>query len=266
MRDLDGRAACDGVAIEAQQTVPPERVEHSLHPSALVELLHLGDQRAPPGRDARAVVVEADEAQEHVPDRLGGVGPERAEQRVRPLRQRARHAAAGPVGADRDRSVDPGVEQLRQRVLHQRQRPRAIDDLAHHLGDDERVDVDADLGGRAGDRRLELLDRHRRDHLGAVAEQFAEAAMAQGAIVEVGPQGDDDPGPAVRRGDELDELVDEATRRLLVDLREQLLELVDHQEQLVASVGQHPLDGSPHATRCEDDVEHGRSGLRSRPD
>ena len=145
VRDLDGRAAGDRVAVEAQQAVPPEGVEHPLHPSALVELLHLGDQRAPPGRDARAVVVEADEAEEDVPHRLRRFRPERAEQRVGPLRQRARDPTAGPVGADRDRSVDPGVEQLRQRVLHQRQRPGAVDDLADHLGHHEGVDVDADL-------------------------------------------------------------------------------------------------------------------------
>ncbi len=126
-----------------------------------------------------AVVVEADESQEHVPGRLRCFGPEPAEQRVGPPRQRARDAAAGPVGGDRDRSADPGIEQLGQRVLQQRQRPGAVDDLADHLGHDEGVDVDADLGGRAGDGRLELVDRHRRDHLGAVAEQLAEAAVAQ---------------------------------------------------------------------------------------
>ena len=92
MRDLDGRAACDRVAVEAQETVPPERVEHPLHTSALIELLHLGDQRASPGRGARTVVVEADEAEEDVPHRVGRFWPERAEQRVGPLRQAfARH-------------------------------------------------------------------------------------------------------------------------------------------------------------------------------
>ena len=149
-----------------------------------------------------AVVVEADESEEHVPGRLGGLRAEPGEQRVGPPGQRPRHATAGAVGGDRDRAADPGVEQLGQRVLQQRQRARAVDDLAHHLRDDERVDVDADLAGRAGDRRLELVDRHRRDHLGAVAEQLAEAAVPQRPVVEVGAQRDDDADPRARRGDE----------------------------------------------------------------
>ena len=87
---------------------------------------------------------------------------------------------------------DARVEQLGQRVLQQRQGPGSVDDLAHHLRHDERLDVDTDLGGRAGDRGLQLVDRHRRDHLGAVAEQLAEAAVPQRPVVEVGAQRDDD--------------------------------------------------------------------------
>ena len=55
---------------------------------------------------------------------------------------------------------------------------RTIDDFADHLCHHEGVDRDPDLGGRTGDRRLEFFDRHRCDHLGPVAQQFAETAMA----------------------------------------------------------------------------------------
>ena len=45
-------------------------------------------------------------------------------------------------------------------------------------------------------------------------------------------------------------------RSVLVDLREKFLELIDHHEQLVASVGQGAIDCSADATGREDDVEH----------
>ena len=136
-----------------------------------------------------------------MPHRLFRFWSKRAEQGVGTLRQCPRHSAARPVGADRDRSVDSCVEEFRQRVLHERQGAWAIDDLADHLCHHEGVDGDPGFGGRTGDGGFELLDRHRRDHFGAVAQQFAETAMAQRAVVEVGAQRDDNSGPAARRRD-----------------------------------------------------------------
>ena len=67
VRDLDGRAAGDRVAVEAQQAVPSEDVEHPLHTSALVEpSTSATSVRRRVG--TLAVVVEADEAEE---DMLG---------------------------------------------------------------------------------------------------------------------------------------------------------------------------------------------------
>ena len=70
--------------------------------------------------------------------------------------------------------------------------------------------------------------------------------MPQRPVVEVGAQRDDDPDPGARRGDEVDELVDEPGRRVVVDLGEQLLELVDDHQQLVVVVGQDAI-GRPGA-------------------
>ena len=88
--------------------------------------------------------------------------------------------------------------------------------------------------------------------------------MAQRAVVEVGAQRDDDADPGARRGDEVDELVDEPSRRVVVDLGEQLLELVDHQQQLVVVVGQDAIDGAAHAARREEQVEQRVRWVRSR--
>ena len=82
MRDLDRRASRHRVAVEAQQAVAPERVEHPLDPTAIVDLLDLDDQGPPAGHRPGAVVVEVDESEEHMPGGLGGLGAEPGEQRV----------------------------------------------------------------------------------------------------------------------------------------------------------------------------------------
>ena len=74
MRDLDGGAARHRIAIKAQQTVAPERLEHPLDPTAIVRFLDLDDQGPPLRRGRRAVVVEVDKSEENVPGRLGGLG------------------------------------------------------------------------------------------------------------------------------------------------------------------------------------------------
>ena len=95
---------------------------------------------------------------------------------------------------------------------------------------------------RAGDRPLQLVRRHRRDDLGPVAEQFTETAVLQRPVVEVGSQRGDDTDATLLVGDGAHEGGEEAVRRGRVDLREQLLELVDQQQQLRAVVGQHAVE------------------------
>ena len=88
--------------------------------------------------------------------------------------------------------------------------------------------------GSAGpdDRALELGGGHRRDHLGALAQQLAEPTMPQWSVVEVGPQRCNDTDATVLIGDGADQHRQEPTDRLGFDLREQLLELVDDEQQL----------------------------------
>jgi hypothetical protein len=253
--DLHGRTARHRVAIETQQAVSPERVEHPLHPAAIVQLLYLSDEGAPSSLAATAVLIEADQSEQHVSGRLGGVRTKTAKERIRPPGQCSRHATALAVGGEGDRAAGSGLEQLRQRVLQQRQGARSIDDLAHNLRHDEWLDIYADPAGWADDGCFELVDRHRRDHLGPVAEQLAETPMAQWTVVEVGPQRDHDADAGARRGDDVDEPVDETSRRVLVDLGEQLLELVDHQQELAVVVGQEAMDRPPHTARRQEQVD-----------
>ncbi len=56
--------------------------------------------------------------------------------------------------------------------------------------------------------------------------------MLQRSVVEVGAECDDDPDPAVLVGDRLHEGVEEMRGDTGRNLGEQLLELVDHEEQL----------------------------------
>ena len=79
--------------------------------------------------------------------------------------------------------------------------------------------------------------------------------MPQRPVIEVGAQRDDDPNPRAGGGDELDELIDEPGRSVVVDLREQLLELVDDQQQLVVVAGQDAMDGAAHTAWGEHQVE-----------
>ena len=83
------------------------------------------------------------------------------------------------------------IEEFGQRVLQQRQRSGAIGNVSHQLRDERRFERHAERFHRADDRSLDLLGRHRRDHLGALAQEFAESAMLQRPIVEIGAQRDD---------------------------------------------------------------------------
>ena len=134
------------------------------------------------------------------------------------------------------------VEQLGQRVLQQRQRAGPIGHLPDQGGHERRLERDAVRLRRARDRTLELVRRHRCDDLGPVAEQFTETAVLQWPVVEVGAQRDDDTDATLVVGDGTHQVGEEAVRRRRVDLREQLLELVDQQQQLRTVIGQHAVD------------------------
>ena len=59
-----------------------------------------------------------------------------------------------------------------------------------------------------------------------------EPLEAQGPVVEVGPQGCHHPEPAGRNGHRVDQTVEEGPLLTLVRQREQLLELVHHEQQV----------------------------------
>ena len=167
---------------------------------------------------------------------------ETGQQPIGSLDQRAGHPAELLVGGVADPAAAPMLEQLGQRVLQQRQRAGAIDDLPHQLGHERRLERDAVLFHRAGDRALQLERAHRGDDFGAVAEQLTETAVLQWTVVEVGAQRGDDADPTLVVGDGAHQADEEAIRRRRVDLGEQLLELVDHEQQLRAVVRQHAVE------------------------
>ncbi len=134
------------------------------------------------------------------------------------------------------------VEELGERVLEQRQRPGAVGHVPHQGGDERRLEADPVRLRRAGDRPLQVARRHRCDDLGPFAEQLADASMLQRPIVEVGAQGDHDTDPALLVGDGTHHVGEEARGDRRIDLRVQLLELVDHEHQLRFVVRQDPAD------------------------
>jgi hypothetical protein len=90
--------------------------------------------------------------------------------------------------------------------------------------------------------RSEVVCRHRCDDLGPVSEQFTEPAVLKWPVVEVGAKRDDDTDATLLVGDRTHQVGEETVRRRRVDLREQLFELVDQQQQLRTVMGQHAVD------------------------
>ena len=199
VRDLDGRAPRDGSRSKLKQAVATERVEHRAQQPAIdVEIFELAPEHSATG--VLAALAERDEAEEHLPGDLVGLVAEAAQQAIGALDQRARDPAELLVGGVVDAVAAPAVEQLGQRVLQQRQRAGSIG----HLPDQGRDAMPARTSRRAlsrqCDRPLQLARGHRRDDLGPLAEQFAETAMLQRPVVEVGSKrGDDTEATAARR-------------------------------------------------------------------
>lgn len=158
------------------------------------------------------------------------------------LHQRARHPAELLVRGVVDAVAAPIVEQLRQRVLQQRQRAGSIGYLPDQGGHERRLERDAVRLRRTRDRTLQLVRRHRCDDLGPVAEQFTETSVLQWPVVEVGSQRGDDTDATLLVGDGTHQIGEEAVRGRRVDLCVQLLELVDQQQQLRTVMGQHAVD------------------------
>ncbi|HEX5114112.1 MAG TPA: hypothetical protein VFW65_02830 [Pseudonocardiaceae bacterium] len=141
----------------------------------------------------------------------------------------ARGLIAGQ-GQRRPAAPQPG---LPQRVRQQWQHAVLSGAVGHDLGDQRRLHHRPGLPGRSGDRCPELLGRHRA-HQELAPLQFPGQAGVLGAVaVEVGAHAQDHPHPAARPMSALQQQRDEpATFRLLGADGEDLLELVDHHEQV----------------------------------
>ena len=125
MRDLDRRAPRQRVAIEAQEAVTTERVEHrAQQPSIDVEIFELALQHSATG--VLAALGEGDQAEEHLPGDLVGIVAETAQQAIGALDQRARDPAQLLVCRVGDAIPAPALEQFGQRVLQQRQGARSV--------------------------------------------------------------------------------------------------------------------------------------------
>ena len=212
VRDLDRRAPRDGVAVEAQQAVAAERIEHGAeHPAIDRELLELTLEDSATG--VVGALSEVDEPQQDLPRHIVRFVAETGQQSLSPLDQRAGYSAELLVGGVADPAAAPTLEQLGQRVLQQRQSARAVDDLPHQLGHERRLERDAVLLHGAGDGALQLERAHRGDDFGAVAEQLTETAVPQWTVIEVGAQRGDDADPTPVVGDGAHESREEPIRR-----------------------------------------------------
>ena len=126
----------------------------------------------------------------------------------------------------------PAIEELGQRELEEGQCGGLIDHVGDELVDEPRLHLDPHAGGRLSDRVGDLGGRHPDDRDRPVLDELAELGIPERSIEEVGAQRRCDPQPDAFVGDGVGEAVEErATEVLVGHQREQLLELVDHEEE-----------------------------------
>jgi hypothetical protein len=75
------------------------------------------------------------------------------------------------------------VEQLGERVLEERQGAGTVADVGHDLGDQARLEANAQPFGGSVDGAFEFLRGHRRDHLGAAAQQLTDGPVIERTVV-----------------------------------------------------------------------------------
>jgi hypothetical protein len=246
MGDFHRGAPRQLLAVEREQPVLAEATED------LVEVRRL--ELEPPellGTDPASRVlacrVDADETKEHLPGRGLPRPVERGVELLGASAERSDHASGLPVALEREGVAGPGGEELGERELEQWQRPR----LVLHVGDDlrheTRLEADTHGGSRPIDRRCELVlgGRSHRHH--ARAHELSELGVAERVVEEVCAQGHEDADARTGIVDESRETVEEPPAHLLVSgEREDLLELVDHEQELRVG-GEDPLRHAAHA-------------------
>ena len=149
----------------------------------------------------------------------------------------ARYAASDSVPSA------AALGELVEDELQRRQRGGLVGERADQLGSQGALDRAADTPRRLDDGRLDLCRQHRRDRHGRLLDQRAERLDTQGPVEVVGPQRRHHAQPAVRDGQRMREGLEERPLLGLRRQREQLLELVDHQQQL-ATLGDHLPQGA----------------------
>ena len=232
VRDLDRRRPRQRLAVEGEQAVLAVARDDLVERVGIeLELAELASAH-PASRVLRGGV-GVDEAQED----LAACGlRRRTEARVELLRaapESADDATGREVALERQRVAGAGREELGQRVLQERQGARLVADVGDDLGDEPRLEADADASCRPLDRLRKLVLRGcgDRDHPGP--QELPELRVAERMVEEVGAQRDENARGRVRVVGERGKAREETAARLLVGRqREQLLELVDDEQQL----------------------------------
>ena len=232
VRDLDGRRPCQWLAVEGEQTVLAVACEHLVERVRLeLELAKLAATHPAP-----RVVGSGVDAHEAKEDLAAGCPRRRAEACVEILgtpAERADDPAGRDVALERQHVAGAVREQLGQRVLQERHGARLVADVGDDLGDEPRLEANADASCRPLDRLGELVLRRRRDRDHPGPEQLPELRVAEGMVEEVGAQRDENARRRAGVVGERGEACEEPAARLLVGRqREQLLELVDDEQQL----------------------------------
>ena len=236
VRQLDRGHARAGVPVERELPRGSERVEDRRH--RLLVDVERGDLRARhPSPRVLGPLPECDEPEEQLTSGLLPVVIELRVELLRPPAERTRDPADLPVGLEEEDPPVPALEQLGQGVLHQRERAGLLGDIGEHRGDQAGLERHIHTLRRARDRAFELLGRERDHGLHTGLEQLREAPVEERPVVEVGAEGDDHAEPAAGVGRRRLEALEEVRPdRLVLDQREDLLELVDHEDE-VRSVG-----------------------------
>ena len=149
-----------------------------------------------------------------------------------------RNAPQVPVVLQSHQTRDPTFVQLGEGVLHQRERARLIADIGHDHRHQPGFERNADTLSRVGDGALEFVGSHWRDGDGGQLQQAGELGIAQWPIPEVRPNRHHDPQLGSGLGRRRQQTLEEAAgHRIVVDQREELLELVDDENELAVLLG-----------------------------
>jgi hypothetical protein len=246
VRDLDRRRLGPGVAVEGEQPRGPERVDRERELALIdVERVELCPLDPPTGIRGLA---EHDQAQKELVHSLSAVGVQSLVEDLRSACDRPGDSADRLVRRPRERRAVAALMELGQRVLQQRQRTWLVDDVGHDLREQTLLERHPHSLRRARGRPLELVRRQRKHRLDRVAHHLAEPAVEQRPVVEVRPQRRDHSEPAPRVTNRQLEARQEVHAPLVVlDEREDLLELVDDEQQVRAVIGEDALDGPEQA-------------------